>query len=224
MYEAEIIKKFESMPVFSLGDINQIINNRTYAKRFLKRMIKEGKIFKIRKNIYTLRKDPFLVSAFLINPSYISGASALSYHKRITQIPSEIFCATLKNNRKIKFEENINFIHTKYFFGFKVVNYENVNIPIATPEKAIIDSFSVIPISIFEEAFEEIDKRVMIGYLKRIKKSSIIKRVGYLMEKGGYDAYNELKKYINYKYIPLDPLIQNKGTKDKKWGVIINTL
>jgi predicted transcriptional regulator of viral defense system len=224
MYEAEIIKKFEGMPVFSLGDINQIINNRIYAKKFLKRMLKGGKIFKIIKNTYTLHKDPFLVSTFLIKPSYISGASALSYHKYITQIPSEVFCATLKNNRKITFEESIHFVHTNYFFGFEIVNYEHVHIPVATPEKAIIDSFSVIPVSIFEEAFEDIDRRVMVGYLKRIKKSSIIKRVGYLMEKGGYDAYHELKKYINYKYIPLDPLIKNKGVKDKKWGVVINTL
>lgn len=224
MYEAEIIKKFESMPVFSLGDINQIINNRTYAKRFLKRMLKEGKLFKIRKNTYTLHKDPFLVSTFLIKPSYISGASALSHHKRITQIPSEVFCATLKNNKSFKFGEKINFVHTNYLFGFESVEYEGFRIPIATPEKAIIDSFSVIPISIFEEAFEDIDKRVMVEYLKRIKKSSIIKRIGYLMEKRGCDVYNELEKFINYRYIPLDPLIKNKGVKNKKWGVVINTL
>ena len=120
MYEAEIIRKFESMPVFSLGDINQIINNRTYAKRFLKRMLKEGKLFKIKKNTYTLHKDPFLVSTFLIKPSYISSASALSHHKRITQIPSEVFCATLKNNKRVKFGEVINFTHTNYLFGFDI--------------------------------------------------------------------------------------------------------
>ena len=78
--------------------------------------------------------------------------------------------------------------------------------------------------SIFEEAFDSIDKKVMIEYLKRIKKSSLIKRVGYLMEKNGYEVYDELKKYINYRYIPLEPLSKNKGKKDKKWRLIINTL
>ena len=63
----------------------------------------------------------------------------------------------------------------------------------------------------------------MIEYLKRIKKSSIIKRVGYLMEKNGYNSYDELKEYINYKYIVLEPLMKKMGKKDKKWGLIINT-
>src|SRR3989338_8013598 len=101
MYESEIIKKFEKMPVFSLGDVNQIINNRMYAKKFLKRMLKEGKVIKVKKNIYTLYDDSFLLSTFLLKPSYVSMASALSYHKLITQIPKEIFCATSKNSKKI---------------------------------------------------------------------------------------------------------------------------
>lgn len=223
MYEAEITKKFESMPVFSLGDISQIINNRVYAKKFLKRMLDEGKIYKIRKNIYTLHKDPLLVSTFLVKPSYVSGASALAFHKCITQIPSEVFCATLKNNKSVKFGEVINFVHTNYLFGFEFVDYEGFKMPMATPEKAIIDSFSSIPISIFEEAFEDINEGRIVEYLKKIKKSNIIKRVGYLMENKGYEVYGRLKKFINYKYIPLEPLSKSKGKKDRKWRLIINT-
>ena len=194
-----------------------------YAKKFLKRMLKEDKIFKIHKNIYTLYDDPFLVSTFLTNPSYISGVSALAHHHLITQIPNEVFCETMKKNRIIKFKEQINFNHTEHFFGFDFKEYENFKIPIATPEKAIIDSISIVPISVFEEAFEDINKEVMLEFLKKIKKSSIIKRVGYLMEKNGHDVYKDLKKYINYKYIPLEPLIKKIGKKDKKWGIIINT-
>lgn len=211
------------MPIFSLGDINQIIPNRAYAKKFLNRMLKEGKIFKIKKNVYTLNKDPFLVSTFLVKPSYISGASALSYHHLITQIPKEVFCATMKKNKIIRYKEIINFINTDHFFGFKLYEYENFKIPIATPEKAIIDSLSIVPISVFEEAFEDINKETMLMYLKKIKKSHIIKRIGYLMEKNGHDVYDDLKKYINYKYISLEPLMKKKGGKDKKWGLIINT-
>ena len=223
MYEAEIIKRFESMPIFTLGDVNQIIPNRAYTKKFLKKMCKTGKIFRIHKNRYTMHDDPFLISTFLTKPSYISGASALSYHRLITQIPNEVFCATMKKNKIIKYKQIINFRNTNYFFGFKPYEYEKFKIQIATPEKAIIDSFSVIPISIFEEAFESINEEIMIEYLKRIKKSSIIKRVGYLMEKNGYNSYDELKEYINYKYIVLEPLMKKMGKKDKKWGLIINT-
>ena len=59
MYETRIKEHFSKTPVFSLSDVNQIINNRQYSKRFLKRMVKDKGIFKIKKNLYTLNKDPF---------------------------------------------------------------------------------------------------------------------------------------------------------------------
>ena len=62
----------------------------------------------------------------------------------------------------------------------------------------------------------------MITYLKKIKKSSIVKRVGYLMERNGYNVYGRLKKFINYKYIPLDPLVKREGKKNKRWRLVIN--
>ena len=222
MYNATILKELEYMPVFSLSDVNQYINNKDYAKKFLRKMVKNNVMTKIKKNHYTLYKDPLLISTFLIKPSYITSISALSYHKLITQIPNEIYCATNKNVKNISSEMKINFIYTKYFFGFKNEEYERFKIPIADPEKAIIDSISIIPISIIEEAFDDINKENMISYLKRIKKSSIIKRIGYLMEKYNYNIYDEVKNLINYKYIPLDPCSNLKGEKDKKWGLIIN--
>jgi len=223
MHALEVFQHFEHLPVFSLSDVNQIINNRMYAKKFLSNILHQGKIFKIKRNAYTLHADSFLVSTFLVKPSYISSISALSYHKLITQIPKEIFCATSKHTKRFAFTEPIHFFHTKYFFGFAIVDYEQFSIPVADPEKAIIDSFSLVPVSLFEEAFENIDEQRMIEYLRKIKKSSIIKRVGYLLEKHGYKVYDTLKHLINYKYIPLDPLIKQKGAKDKKWGIIINT-
>ncbi len=222
MYEAKILKQFSRVPVFSLSDVNQVIYNRGYAKKFLKRMIKEDKITKIRKDIYTLHNDPFLISTSLVKPSYISSISALSYYNLITQIPNEIFCATTKTSSITNFLMKINFFHTPYFFGFKNEEYEGFKVLIAEPEKAIIDSFSHVPVSIFEEAFEELNEEKMIEFLKKIKKSEIIKRNGYLMEKSGKEVYEKLKKFINYRYIKLDPLAKKIGKRNKKWRIIDN--
>ena len=186
-------------------------------------MLLNKKVFKIKKNSYTLHDDSFLVSNFLVKPSYISSISALSYHRLITQIPNEVFCMTSKNSSKIKFDNLINFFHTNYFFGFKEERYEDFKILIAEPEKAIIDSFFIVPVSIFDEALENIDAEKMINYLKKMGKGSIIKRVGYLMEERGIMVYDKLKRFINYKYIPLDPLLKRNGRKNKKWKIIINT-
>jgi len=220
MYELKILKQFSKVPVFSLSDVNQVIGNRDYAKKFLKRMVEKKNVYKIKRDKYTLYDDSFLVSSFLIKPSYISSVSALSYHKLITQIPNEVFCIITRKSSKIKFFIDINFLHTDYFFGFRNENYGDFKVLVADPEKAIIDSFGVVPVSVFEEAFESIDVKRMIKYLKRIKKSSIVKRVGYLMEKNGFDVYEKLKEFVNYKYIPLDPLIK-KGEKNKKWKLLV---
>lgn len=227
MYEVDFIEHFKKVPVFSLSDVNQLIESKNYAKKFLKKMIKKDKVYKIKRDLYTLHNDPFLVACFIKKPSYISCLSALSYHKEITQIPGKVFCITTKDNYNIEFNEKIEFIKTNHFFGYNLEKYEKFKIPIADIEKAIIDSIGIVPLHLVEEAIPEINKKKIVDYLKKIKKSSTLKRIGYLMEKHGFDVYDELKKYINYKYIYLDPL-ENKNPekqgKNKKWKIIINTV
>jgi len=221
MYETEIMEHFSKVPVFSLSDVTQIISNRDYAKQFVSRMIKKGFIKRIKKGVYSVYEDPFLVSTFLLKPSYISSVSALSFYHRITQIPNEVFCFTSKAPRNYFFVTRINFYHTKFFFGFEKRKYGGFEIPIATPEKALIDSIGKVPLHIIEEAFEDIDLERMRGYLLRIGKSSIVKRLGYMLEKKGYDIYPWAKRIIDNKYIPLDPIAKNGTKKDKKWRLIV---
>lgn len=222
MYESKILK-LKEIPVFSLADISQIVSGKEYAKKLLRKLVLLNEIKKIRRNTYTFHDDQFLISTFLNKPSYISSVSALSYYKLITQIPKDIFCFTIKRNKNIKFTSEIKFIHTKYFFGFDNLEYMNFKIPIATPEKAIIDSIGLVPISLFEEALENINIKRILEYLQKIKKSSIIKRIGYLLEKRGFNIFDKIKKNINNRYIYLDPLAKKHGIKNKKWKLIINT-
>lgn len=221
MYETKIAK-LKEIPVFSLSDVSQIVSGKDYAKKILKKMNLRKEILKIRRDCYSFYDDPFLISTFLIKPSYISSASALSYHKLISQIPKDIYCLTIKRNSTIKFNGEIKFIHTKYFFGFEKANYEGFSLPIANPEKAIIDSLGLIPVSIFEEAIEKINIEKTLSYLNKIKKSSILKRMGFLLERNNFQVYEKLKKGINRRYIYLDPLAKKSGKKDRKWGLIIN--
>ena len=220
MYEVDITERFSKVPVFTLSDVSQVITNRDYAKKFMAGMLKKNKVNKIRKNLYTFHDDPFLVATFILKPSYISSVSSLSYHHLITQIPKEVFCFTPKPTRKYFFREPIRFHHTKYFFGFEMKKYLDYTIAIATPEKAAIDSIGKVPLSVIDEAFEDMDPETMMCYLHKIKKSSIIKRIGYMLEMHGYDAFPELKRYINDRYIPLDPIAKQSGTKNRKWKLV----
>ena len=222
MYESKILK-LRDVPIFSLADISQIVSGKEYAKKLLRKMVLSKEIKKIKRDKYTFYDDPFLVSTFVNKPSYISSVSALSYHKLISQIPKDVFCFTLKKEKDVEFTSKIKFIKTKYFFGFDYLEYSNFKIPISTPEKAIIDSIGLVPLSLIEESFEEVNIERILEYLKKIKKSSIIKRVGYLLEKHKYDIYDKIEKYINNKYIYLDPIAKKYGKRNKKWRLIINT-
>ena len=223
MYEADVLAHFAGVPVFRLADMTQMIQNRVYAKKFLQRMVREGKISRIERDFYTVHEDAFLVSTHLVKPSYISCISALSFHRMTTQIPKDVFCITSKRKRTISFISEISYFHTEYFFGFEMQEYGKFSIPVATPEKAVIDSIGVMPFSVFdEEAFERLNADLLIGYLGKIKKSSIVKRIGFLAERNGLDVFGELKDFLNDKYVLLDPLAEKGGKRDKKWKVVVN--
>ena len=60
--------------------------------------------------------------------------------------------------------------------------------------------------ALFEEAIRSVNINKMLEYLKKIKKSSLLKRVGYLLEKQGFKVFDEIKYHLNNKYIFLDPI------------------
>ncbi|MCK5333356.1 MAG: hypothetical protein KAJ24_02505, partial [Candidatus Aenigmarchaeota archaeon] len=126
-----------------------------------------------------------------------------------------------KITRKYSFIEKITFHHTKQFFGFETEDYLGFKIHVASPEKAIIDSVGHTPLAAIEDAFNEIDVTRMLAYIKKIKKSSIAKRMGYILESRGHNVFPELRGLLNKKYIFLDPLAKNKTEKNKKWGLIL---
>ena len=222
MYEAEILGHFREVPVFSLADASQIIESRLYAKKFLERMIRDGKIARVKRDCYTVHKDPFLLAPFIVSPSYITSVSALSFRGAITQMPKMVFCATSRRDKEIDFGQGIRCRHTNYFFGFAPEKYGEFSLQVATIEKAVIDSIGVVPLSVIEEAFREIGGEALLKQMARIRKGSVLKRIGFLADRNGIDLHRELKKYLNTRHILLDPLAGKKGEKNSKWKVIVN--
>jgi hypothetical protein len=56
--------------------------------------------------------------------------------------------------------------------------------------------------------------------VEKIGKRSLAKRIGYLLEKQGYDVYSDLKSFIDKKFVFLDPIVKGKK-KNEKWRVIV---
>lgn len=141
-------KQFSLYLVFSLLDIQKVYPDFSY--RQLDRWEKKGYLIKIKKGYYSLSGNDnnkhflYYVSNKIYSPSYISLEMALSYYNLI---PEEVFqitsVSTKKTNNFNTSVGNFNYRHIKpsLYFGYKLLEFEERNILIAEPEKALLDYF-----------------------------------------------------------------------------------
>jgi len=234
MKRIELIKKLENYPVFDLKILRETIDkDSNYAKLVLHRLKKDKLIFEIEKNKYTTTEDSLAIASNVIWPCYISFWSAIRYYNLTEQIPHviEIITTRARKKREINFG-NTKIIFTKirpkYFFGYKRERYQNFNIFIAEKEKALLDSalFKKISFSeicgILKDNIGDINIDLLMKYLIKIKNKALIKRFGLLLDKLNINKYNKLKKFIDYKYVPMDYALPLKGKRHKQWKVIDN--
>jgi len=227
MNKIQLIDKLKIYPLFTFNDFIRITKKRReYARTLLYRLRKENIIYKIEKGKYTLHEDPLIFASYIQLPSYISFWTALRFYNFTEQLPNEITIATKKARDEINFLGNkIKFIKMKSFFGYRKERYGEFYIFIADKEKAIIDSLLIknVPLDEIIKAIKSriIDNNKLINYAIKTKNKALIKRLGFLLERNGYKC-KVLKKYIDYNYILLDPMFEEKGEKNNEWKIIVN--
>jgi len=153
--------------------------------KLLQRLEKEKVVERIAKGKYHFlfrEVNDFELANFLINPSYISLESALSFYGILPQFPYTITSVTpLKSRKIILKEKEYEFLHLdkKYFLGCQRLN----RFLIALPEKALLDELYFVSKKLRKIHFEDLD-------LTKIDKA-------------------HLKKFIkNYKFLPLIRLLK----------------
>jgi len=223
----EYLKKF---PVFSAKTINAKAS-RGYINLYLYRLEKRHLIERIKKNLYTIYKDSFLIASRIVWPSYISCWSSLKFHNLTEQVPNAVFVVVPRYKKTLIFQKTpIYFIATKSknIFGYEKIIYKGFEIFIADKEKAIIDSalFKKASFSELQEIISnnlgQLSIKKFLKYLKKIGNKSLIKRFGYVFDMLEKDCSKELKRYIDKVYIPLDYSKKKMGTKNKKWMIVKN--
>ena len=226
MKSISLLKKLEAKPVFRVQDIERLcMCDRTYAKLLLHRLYLRKLIRRVTRNAYTLHDDIWLIASNLIYPCYISFWSASYFFGYTEQIVSTIYVVTTVEKKSIEFEGyTIEFVPLSEFFGYKKIKTEKGDIFIVENEKLLIDvflrpkkcgNFAEI-VNVFKNA--EIDESKVIEYLKRVGKQSIIKRVGYLLEKTrGIDISYAFD--LDRNYVILNPFLKKWHKIDSKWRV-----
>jgi hypothetical protein len=183
----EIINHFSNYPVFTHRDIKLYFKNKklktTNLTRIIAYMKRSGKLYAIKKGAYTFKNDSMVVG-FAYSPFYYGLLSALTIRELWTQ-NSRPDIITIKNVRVSSryifgdMKETI-FVHhipAKYFFGFDIVKYGTLEVPVSDPEKTLIDLFYYkvkLPLQDYNELLKRINKKKLRKYLERYDKHTTI--------------------------------------------------
>ena len=226
-----VLKKLESYPTFDVDSIANIIKkDNSYAKLYLYRLEKRGLVHKIQRNVYTVQNDPFVIASRIIWPGYISLWSALRYHNLTEQLPNEISVITTSAkklttisamNATIEFYR----IKPKNFFGFSKIMIDGLEVFVAEPEKAILDSvllrrvsFSEI-YSILEDNRDKISMDKLVDHIIRTGNIAAAKRFGWALEKLGFAAAERLRPLSYNTRIKLDYTRPSSDINNNRWGI-----
>ena len=160
-----------STPTFRCRDIEKIVGNKLYAQLILHILTKRGEINRLLKDCYSIYSDPIL-TVYCFKPAYIGLQEALSLHGLWEQEVITIIVTARRVRvglRKI-LDNNIlvRRISPRYLFGFELIPYENIYIPMSDVEKTIIDMIYFnerIDESIYKEIEERIDIQKLNNYL-----------------------------------------------------------
>ncbi|MBD3204202.1 hypothetical protein GF327_07950 [Candidatus Woesearchaeota archaeon] len=226
MKTIKLLKQLETYPLFTVNDFAKILRSTAkYARTKLYRLEKQGLIKRIERGKYTVHDDPFIFASHILYPSYISMWSLFDLKELTEQVLREIMIVTTKSKKDIKKKSyRISFTNTTHCFGYYKEIYHEHEIFLADVEKAIIDSllYNKVPFDEIKKAIvnSELNIEKIKAYVKRIGSSTLIKRIGYLMEKKGQRL--EAKEIMDYNYVRLNPDKPKKGKKNKKWRLIIN--
>ena len=225
MKTIQLLKKLERLPLFTENDISKVINKGPkYTRTLLYRLNKQGIIKRVERGKYTLYEDILIYASYIVTPSYLSLWTALKYYHMTQQQPTGFFVLSRIKRKKIRLDSSeVIFLSTKHMFGYKKERYSDFDIFIADPEKTIIDSLLFkLPIEDVYNALDnkKIDFKKLSVYAKRTKNFSLIKRLGFMLERKKGKNYG--LKALDNNYVLLDYLGKKKGKKNKIWKLIIN--
>ena len=99
----KLMEKLKKMPLFSINDLAKITGLRPSSARMLAwRLSKRGLVTRIERAKYTAIREPLIIAAYMVRPSYIALYSALRFHDMTTQIIRSIDVMVPKSRKASK--------------------------------------------------------------------------------------------------------------------------
>ena len=191
----KITEHFASYPVFTYRDVKLYLNSNRIDTKDLPRLISYMKsrrtIRTIRKGAYTLNNN-VMVAGFAYSPFYYGLLSALTIRELWTQNsrPDIMTIKVVRNSRSYVFgsKEDIVFVHhipMRYFFGYDIVEYGKLKVPVSNPEKTLIDLFYYkvkLAIQNYSGLLRAVNRKRLREYLKVYDKRTAKRVLNFVKE------------------------------------------
>lgn len=141
-----ILLKQESIPILTTRDTRRLLGvSPRQTQRALQDAMKEDVLMRIKPGLYALAVRPpatFVLANYLMEPSYISLESALSYHRIIPETVYTITSVTprypakfTRLNRDFTYHK----INRQLYFGYSKILIGGAPVLMAEKEKAVLD-------------------------------------------------------------------------------------
>ncbi len=171
----ETLKHIMRKPVFTTTDLHNKGIKKNYAKKLLFMLARSGKIKRIERGKYTCLNDIIAVAAHITEPCYLTLWTAMSIRRLTTQIPFAVEVATSRKRftKKIIFQNTPIMFYTinpRMMFGYENIIWDGIRIPVAKPEKIIIDAIHIGRMP--EEEIFKLIKNADYSVLKKYAKLS----------------------------------------------------
>ena len=191
-----LLEKVSVLPVFTVRFL-AAGENLAQIRLQINRWVKDGKIIKLHKGLYTLAEpyrkvapEPFCIANSLKQASYVSLHSALSWQAMIPEFVPAVISITTGRPQTIetplgRFE--FRHVSKKYFWGYQQVELKfGQTAFIAHPEKALLDLIYLTggsdKIEFIEELrlqnFEQIDRVVLREFVERFQSPKLNRALG----------------------------------------------
>ncbi len=171
-------------PVIGPADLQAAGIPPRAAKKLLFVLARRGTLARIERGKYTALDDPLVVAGHITVPCYLSLWAALSLRRLTDQVPFAIDVVTTRR----RFRQRILFagvpirFHTvppRLFYGYEQLVRGDHRIPVARPEKVIIDALALggVPRSELGPALRAADVALLRRYAALTRSKEVKKEV-----------------------------------------------
>ena len=151
-----LVEIVQDEPVFETGLLLAGDVDPNHIRRQLTRWTNAGKIYQLRRGLYTLappyqkvKTHPFTIANCMVRGSYVSCQSALAHYGLIPEyVPTVV---SVCSSRPRSWDTSLGSFHfrhvrRKYLFGYQLLAFgDGQRALVATPEKALLDLIYLTP-------------------------------------------------------------------------------